>query len=115
MKQFKKLLAVLMCMGVVLSVTACGSNNNEKDNGSTANPTTDNNDNGDNLGTGDGNDATTAKDRGDVNDVTDGTDNGDGEGVMDEIGDNLKNGAEDIGNDVTGNENRNNTGSTNNR
>ena len=59
MKQFKKLLVLLMCTGVIMGVTACGSDKDAADNGATNNTTTGNN-------TGEANDTNT-------NDATDGT------------------------------------------
>ena len=73
MKQLKKFLLMLTCIGVLASVTACGSNNDDngavKGDGGTDNAATDN--------TGDAYDNDT-----NTNDATDGT--GDGDGVMDD-------------------------------
>lgn len=93
MKQWKKLLMAFMCVSVILSVTACGRDGNADDNGAIKNNTTENNANN-NTGN-----------NGNTNDATDGTDNrnGNGEGVMDEIGDDLKNGADDVGDALDGN------------
>ena len=39
MKQCKKLLVMLMCVGVIMGVTACGSDKDAADNGATNNTT----------------------------------------------------------------------------
>ena len=40
MKQFKKLMLILMCTGVIMGLTACGTDKNAEDNGATNNTTT---------------------------------------------------------------------------
>ena len=71
MKQFQKLLAVLLCVGALTTgLAACGS---------------------------DGAVHTEDTDQKDMNGATDGTAD---EGVLDEIGEDVKDGAEDIGEDV---------------
>jgi len=91
MKQLKKFLLMLTCIGVLASFTACGSNNDDngavKGDGGTDNAATDN--------TGDAYDNDT-----NTNDATDGT--GDGDGVMDDIGDGIKKGADDLEKDLDG-------------
>jgi len=100
---------VLMCVGVIASVTACGSGSNADDNGAAQNGTNQNTDN--NNDSNANNDTTNngTTNNGNTNDATDGTDNRDGEGVLDEIGDDVKDGAEDIGDAVDGNGNDRNT------
>lgn len=78
MKQFKKLLAVLLCVGTLLNLTACGSDGDAEDNGAVNTEDTDKKDEN-------------------MNSATDGTAE---EGLMDEIGEDVKDGAEDIGDDV---------------
>lgn len=93
MKQLKRLFLALVCVGTIMGMTACGSSNNADDNGAAQ----------------DGNANGTADSAGDVtgtdnangtNDATNGNDNNNGDGVMDEIGDDIKDGAEDLGDDV---------------
>lgn len=78
MRQWKKFMLVLMCAGVMTGVTACG--NNTDDNAA--------NDNAATEGTT-GNQTDDVTDRNDTND-----------GVMDEIGDDVRDGADEIGDDV---------------
>lgn len=90
MKQFKKLVLVLMCTGAIMGLTACGSDKNAKDNGATQNSesaTENKNDAKDNAA-----DDTDMNDNG-ANDAIDGTDN---DGVVDELGDDVRDGAEDV-------------------
>ena len=77
MKQLKRLFLALLCVGTIAGMTACGSNENADDNGAGQDGTTQNG---------------KADDAGDVNDATNGNENqnGDGEGVVDEIGDDVK-------------------------
>ncbi len=107
MKQLKRLLVMLLCLGAMLSVTACGSSNDAKDNVSKENSVMDDEKN--NLDTKDTNDVTDGMEDGDTNDVTDGKDTGNAEGTVDEIGDDLKEGAEDIGDSMKGNNDRDNS------
>ena len=80
MKQFQKLLAVLLCVGALTTgLAACGSDGSAKDNGAVNTETTED------------------TDQKDMNGATDGTAD---EGVLDEIGEDVKDGAEDIGEDV---------------
>jgi len=90
MKQFKKMLLMMMCVCVMLGCVACG-NNNATDNG--ANQTE--NANGTDTTLDDVNDNT-------MNDATDGTDNanGTGDGVVGEMGEDVMDGVEDMGKDV---------------
>ena len=77
MKQFQKLLAVLLCVGALTTgLAACGSDGDAEDNGAVHTEDTD---------------------QKDMNGVTDGTAD---DGVLDEIGEDVKNGAEKIGEDV---------------
>ena len=71
MKQFKKLVLILMCTGVMMGITACGSNGNADDNAANNNAATDQNNT--------------------TNGATDGTtyDNNNN-GVADEIGDDIR-------------------------
>lgn len=111
MKQLKKLLMMLMCVGVIMSVAACGSKNNADDNGAVNDGTT--NDAG--TGTGNGNN-NTGNDNGNTNGATDGTDNKKDEGLMDEIGDDIRDGADDVGDALDGNDdNVRDNGTDNNR
>ena len=71
MKQLKKLLLIMMCVGIMVSVTACADN--ADDNGAGQNDVV--NDNGTN-------------------------DTGNGDSAMDEIGDSLEDGADDVGRGV---------------
>lgn len=84
MKQLKKAVLALLCVGTIIGMTACGSDGNADDNGAVQDNTTQN-------GTADGN--------GNVNDATDGTDNNNG--ALDEIGDDVKDGMDDLGDDMT--------------
>ncbi len=108
MKKFKKLLVMLLCLGAMLSVTACGSNNDAKDNVSKENSVMDD-DEKNNLDTKDTNDVSDGMEDGDTNDVTDDKDTGNAEGVVDEIGEDMKDGAEDIGDSMKGNNDRDNS------
>ena len=92
MKQFKKLMLILMCTGVIMGLTACGNDKNADDNGATNNTTTTDN-------TGKANDTNT-------NDATDGT--GDTNSVTDEIGDDIRDGANDVKDSLDGDNDRNN-------
>ena len=77
MKQFQKLLAVLLCAGALTTgLAACGSDGDEEDKGAVY---------------------TEDADQKDMNGATDGTAD---DGVLDEIGEDVKDGAEDIGEDV---------------
>lgn len=113
MKQWKKFMLVLMCTGVMAGATACGNNaddNAANDNAATEGTTGDQtdgimNDNTeydalDNGNTTDRNN-TTGKD-----DVTD-RNNTNG-GVMDEIGDDVRDGVDDIGDTLDPDDNVNN-------
>lgn len=77
MKRWKKTMLILLCTGAVLSVTACGSDQNARDNVADDHMTTE-------------------EDR--VNDATDHT--GDNDGVMDEIGEDVREGADEVGDDI---------------
>lgn len=96
MKHWKKLLMMLMCVGVIMSVTACGSNNNADDNGA--------------AGNGTANDA-----NGTGNNGTNGATDRNGDNVMDEIGDDIRDGAEDVGDALDGNDNNVRDDDTNSR
>lgn len=109
MKQFKKMLLMMMCVCVMLGCVACG-NNDAMDNGANQTDTTldDANDNKNNM-----------------NDATDGTDDANGNGVVDDIGegvedigDGIGQGVEDIGdgvgNALDGNDNADNNGNVGN-
>ena len=86
MKQFKKLLAVFLCAAALMSLAACGSDGDAQDNGAVNTETTDDADrNG------------TDQENSDMNGATDGTAD---DGVLDEIGDDVRDGAEDIGDGV---------------
>ena len=113
MRQWKKFMLVLMCTGVMAGVTACGNNaddNAANDNAATEGTTGDQtdgimNDNteDDALDYGNTTDRnnTTGKD-----DVTDrNSTNG---GVMDEIGDDVRDGVDDIGDTLDPDDNVNN-------
>ena len=77
MKQFQKVLAVLLCVGALTTgLAACGSDGDAEDNGAVHTEDTD---------------------QKDMNGATDGTAD---DGVLDEIGEDVKDGAEDIGEDV---------------
>lgn len=106
MKQFKKILAVLMCAGVVLGVTACGDSN-KADDQSKKDETTESTDQDKGKNNNDVTEGTEEKDKTDTTDDTAG-DAGDsaGEGMIDKAGDDLKDGAEEIGDAVTGDDDR---------
>lgn len=93
MKQLKRLFLAFLCVGTIMGMTACGSSNNADDNGAaqdgTANGTAD--DAGNTNGTDNANG---------TNDATNGNDNSNGDNVMDEIGDDVKDGADEIGDGV---------------
>ncbi|QDW73421.1 hypothetical protein FND36_04800 [Lachnospiraceae bacterium KGMB03038] len=89
MKQFKKLLAVFLCAGVLMNLAACGSDGSAKDNGAVNTETTEDRDQN-----------SADREEADMNGATDGTAD---DGVLDEIGNDVKDGAEDIGNDVKDN------------
>ena len=92
MKQFKKMVLMMMCVCVMGLCVACG-NNDAIDNG--ANQTE--NANGTDTTLDDAND-----NENNMNDATDGTDdaNGNGDGVVGEIGEDVGQGMEDMGDDV---------------
>lgn len=100
MKQLKKMLLAFLCVGVIMGVTACGSNNRD-DNGAVTNEATDEatddrvmdnaNDNADDNTNG----ATDGNRSGSGYDKTD--ENG---GVMEELGDDVERGIDDMGDDV---------------
>lgn len=83
MKQLKKMMMILLCVGAVMSVTACGSDQQAQDNVADDHMTTDENKND----TDDN-----------VNDATEHT--GEENGVMDEIGDDVREGVDQMGDDV---------------
>lgn len=83
MKQWKKMMMILLCAGAVMSVTACGSDQQAQDNVADDHMTTDENRNN-------------TEDN--VNDATEHT--GEDNGVMDEIGDDVRDEADQIGDDI---------------
>ena len=90
MKQLKRLFLALVCVGAIMGMTACGSSNDADDNGAAQD--------GNATGTADDAAGTNGTDNTDnTNDATNGNDNADGDGVMDEIGDDIKDGADDLG------------------
>lgn len=117
MKQLKRILMVLMCAGVLVSVTACGKDENADDNGAVNGGTTDNagNSGSDGTGTTTGNGTNDATNGNTGNGSTGNTANDNGEGVMDEIGDDIKDGAEDVGDALDGNDNNSQDKETNDR
>ena len=104
MKKFKKMMLSVLCVGVILGTTACGTNNGTGDNA--ANDTTTqqndagNTDKTDNVG-GTSNGATDTNNGADTNNggVVDDIGNAVGDGIND-VGDGVKN----ITDDVTGND-----------
>ena len=105
MKQWKKLVMVLMCTGVLMSVTACGRDENADDNGAVNNAS---DDAGTSGTTGNGTTGNGTNDATNGNTGNNSTGNGTNEGVMDEIGDDIKDGAEDVGDALDGNDTNNN-------
>ncbi len=102
MKQLKRLFLALLCVGTIMGTAACGSNNNADDNGATQDGTTN--------GTADDAENTNGTDDANgTNDATNGNDNANGEGVMDEIGDDVRDGADEIGDDIKDSVDDNNT------
>lgn len=77
MKRLKKTMLILLCTGAVMSVTACGTDLNADDNVADDHMTTE-------------------EDR--VNDATEHT--GDNNGAMDEIGEDVREGADKVGDDI---------------
>ena len=85
MKQLKKLMVMIVCVGALSGLTACGSNDDAKDNGAVNNEATD-------IGTGTNGD--------NMNGATNGTkDNGNANG-SDTVGGALEDGADDVGDAV---------------
>lgn len=91
MKQLKKWMLVLMCAGTMMSVTACGSDKNAKDNEATQDQTDK-----------DQNRDTTGEEDSKMNDAgkNDAVEDGNRDGVADEIGKDIKDGAEDVKEDA---------------
>lgn len=79
MKQLKKVFLVMLSMTIVLGTTACGSRNNMDDNAGNGTPTKQENMNG----------TTTGSNKADGND-----------GVVDDLGNAIGNGVEDVGQGV---------------
>lgn len=93
MKQLKKWMLVLMCAGTMMSVTACGSDKNAKDNEATQ----------DQNHTGKDQDRDMADDEDSKMDdagKNDAVEDGNRDGVADEIGKDIKDGARDIKEDA---------------
>ena len=86
MKQLKKWMLVLMCAGTMMSVTACGSDKNAKDNEATQDQDRDMADD----------------EEGKMDDAgkNDAIEDGNRDGVADEIGKDIKDGAKDIKEDA---------------
>lgn len=82
MKQLRKVFLIVLCIGVVMGVTACGSSNTADDNGATGNGQVD--------------------------------DTGNNQGVVDEIGDDIENGVDDLEDDVSDDRNYESDGTENN-
>lgn len=80
MKQLRKTAVWVLCVCVIFGMTACGTKKeNENTDNKTTTESTDNNKN--------------------MNDATDGTDT-DGDGVLDDVGDDIRDGVDDIGDDI---------------
>ncbi len=113
MKNFKKTILAMLCMGVIFSMTACGSNDNGSGDGASGSQnnsvTEGTNNNADNNSTG--NDDMNNDSGNDTSGTTDNrSTNYDDGGVIDDIGnavgdgiDDIGNGVKDITDDVTGN------------
>ena len=82
MKRWKKTMLILLCTGAVMSVTACGSDQGADDNVADDHMTTE--------------DRNTEEDR--MNDAT--GDTGNSTDTVDEIGDDIRDGAEDVKDDI---------------
>lgn len=111
MRKLKKAILSMLCIGVLLGVTACGANNGNnsvtdpQNNGSGVNKGTDtNNGNNVNDGTTTGNNGTGVEDGTGV-DNNNNIDNGNG--VLDDVGDAIDNGVDDL-TDNNGNQNTKN-------
>lgn len=115
MKKFKKLVLSVLCLGVIFGTVACGNRNAEDD---AANDTkTEQNDTMNDVTDGRNNNNVTDDGNNNNNNVTDDRNN---DGVMDDLGNAVGDGIEDVGDgvkdvtdDLTGNDARNNR--TNNR
>lgn len=114
MKQLKRLFLAFLCVGTIMGMTACGSSNNADDNGAAqdGNATGTADDAGSVDGTDGANGTNGTTGTGNTNDATNGNDNGNGEGVMDEIGDDVKDGADEIGDDIKDGVDNNNNRNT---
>ena len=112
MKQWKKILLIMMCTGMMSSlVTGCGSSDTSTDNGSVQDYRNNNN----TTSPQPENQDTAGQDNTDNrNGATDGTDKGDG--LVDDIGDDIKDGVDDLtDNNGTRNNTDNNNTTNNNR
>ena len=95
MKQLKRMVLILMCTGTMLGMTACGSNDAD-DNAANNNAATDNNGNAANNGTNNGSD---------TNGATDGTDRNGNDNIAVEIGVDIRDGVDDMGDALDGEDN----------
>lgn len=119
MKRFKKLILLMMCVGMIGSMTACGNRNNAENGADQGTPGT-----ADDAGTNNNN-GTTNNGNSNTNGATDGTTNRDnnntmndnnGDGVIDNAVHDVTDGIDDVADDVTGNDGvRDDNGNNNNR
>ena len=116
MKQLKRTFVMLLCVGALCGLTACGSNGNTTDNGAVGNEATDNTGttNGASDNTGNANGATDGTVNNNDNNVNNGN-NGNGtvgdalENGVDDVGDAVGNGVNDVENGLNGNNTNNGT------
>ena len=101
MRQWKKFMLVLMCTGVMAGVTACG--NNADDNAANDNAATEGTTGNQTDGIMNDNTEDDALDNGNTTDR-----NNTNGGVMDEIGDDVRDGVDDIGDRLDPDDNVNN-------